>query len=157
MKRSLFFAYMLLLVKFSGLQALGQSTNDLQVFVDGVNTAWRQQDYASILQSVDSRLLANSNDVLALSTKMNYYVFVDNNLTNARSIADVFYSVAKLSSNSSVIAVADDMKLEIYGIPLGESGAFNQQQRDQLHAAFPAAFPMIRKCLNLAQRVQTKQ
>ena len=118
--------------------------DDIDDFATSLNQAWSQTNDAECLEIINDRLASNSNDVSALSAKMYYYVFAEGNLTNARSEADSFITVANTSTDTNLTAFAQSMYDEVYNIPLSESGPYSDEQKAQLRE--PAvSFPFIQK------------
>ena len=149
MKTRTYFSLVIGLCVASATGSLAQ-TNSLQTFVDSVNAAWQQTNTTQVLNLLSQRLTANSNDVCALCIKATYHVLVDGALVNARDAADHFNSVVQQSTNANAKAISQEMRDEIYGIPLGESDTRTAEQINQIHDSLPTAFPMIEKCKWLA-------
>jgi hypothetical protein len=135
----------------SATEALAQ-TNSLQSFVDSLNSAWQQTNTTQVLSLLNQRLSSNSNDICALCIKASYHVLVDGVLTNARDAADQFNSAVQQGSNANAKAVSQEMRDEIYSIPLSESGTRTAGQINQIHDGLPNCFPMIQKCQWLATK-----
>jgi hypothetical protein len=127
-------------------------TNSLQSFVNSVNAAWRQTNTTQVLSLLNQRLNANSNDVCALCLKAYYHVFIDGLLTNAQASADQFNSIVQQGTNLNARAIGQQMRDQIYGIPLSESGVRSVEAINQLHDGLPTSFPMVEKCQWLATK-----
>jgi len=93
---------------------------------------------------------------MALSTKMYYYVFADCNLTNAQQSADQLYAVVQQAEDDDADALCLEMKNEVYGISISESGPYTEEEIGQMHAGL-SRFPCIVKCLWLSRKVSSQQ
>lgn len=124
-------------------------------FASSLNQAWSQTtNDVHVLQLIENRLAVDSNDVLAVSAKMYYYVFSEGQLTNARTQADALMSIVNsTTTNSMLIAYAQEMRDEIYGIPLTESGPYTTNQIAQLRQPVES-FPFIQKCVVLSRGIE---
>ncbi|MCZ7592906.1 MAG: hypothetical protein M5U15_12545 [Kiritimatiellae bacterium] len=121
-------------------------------FAEDLNQAWVQTNNVQMLNLIGARLSADTNDVMALSARMYYYVFADCNLTNARQTADQLYAVVQQESDADANAFCLEMKNEVYAISISESGPYGQAEIEQIHAGL-SAFPSIRKCLWLSKKI----
>lgn len=124
--------------------------DELDDFAEDLNEAWSQTNTVQMLSLINTRLSSDTNDVMALSTKTYYFVFADCNLTNARQTVDHLYSVVQQENDADAETFCLEMKNEVYGIDLSESGTYSQAELDQIHAGL-TAFPSIRKSLWLAK------
>ena len=128
----------------------GVFADDIDDFVSALNQAWSQTNDVQTLQVINSRLATNTNDALALSCKMYYYIFAEGNLTNARSAADQFMSALNSYTNADMIAYAQEMRDEIYSMPLGALGPYMPQQQSDLRQ-LNLSFPFIQKSVVVAR------
>jgi hypothetical protein len=135
--------FIVFLFGIGGACCLADSVDD---FVSSINQAWSQTNNTQVLQIIDTRLASNSNDVLAVSAKMYYYVFAEGSLTNARSMADRFMTIVNASTNAELKAYGQGMRDEVYSIPLSESGPYTDAQKAQLRHPSDA-FPFVQKCV----------
>lgn len=129
----------------------GQAQDPLQQFVDQVNEKWRLKDYAAIQVLINGRLQASSNDVLALATKAYFFVYAVNDLNQARGAIDFLNTVVQASNAANIKTVVQQMKQEIFDIPLNESGSLPAADQARMHVLFPDEFPTIRRLLSLAR------
>lgn len=153
--KKLLFGSLALLVMTAGLFA--QTSDPLQQFVDQVNAKWTLKDSSAIQQAINTRLQANASDVLALGTKAYFHIYAVNDLSQARTAIQAFNETVQTSSSSSAKEVAQQMKEEIFDIPLSESGVLSSSEQDQMYALFPEEFPMIKKVLSVARAVEPNQ
>jgi hypothetical protein len=143
----------LALVLLAGSTVFGSAfADELDDFSDQLNQAWSQTNNTQQLSLINGRLSVSTNDVMGLSTKMYYYVFSDCNLTNARSYADHLYSRVQQSADAEADAFCLEMKNEVYGISLGESGSYSQTESGELHSVLDS-YPAITRCLWLSRRL----
>lgn len=138
------------LLIFTFSSCYGESIED---FVASLDAAWSQTNDVLTLQLINDRLANNSNDILAVSTKMYYYVFAEGNLTNARIQADQFMTIANTSTNVTLVSFAQEMRDEIYSIPLSEGGAFTEEEEAAIRDG-DASFPFISKCIAVAKSIE---
>jgi len=116
-----------------------------QLFVDSVNSNWVARNYTQILAAVNVRLQANSNDVLALSLKMNYYFYCDMNIPNVYAVAHIFTNAVRASGRTEVLPIAQVMAQRFFDLPLSEP-SFTEAQRNALHSEFSDMFPGVEEC-----------
>ena len=123
-------------------------------FIEDINTAWTNRNYDAILSNINVRLQANSNDALALSLKMNYYLWADLNTSNAHAVAQAFTNAVRSSNRQYLVPLAGHMASKVLSIV--ETNTYTSAQRDEMHAMFPQVFPSIIDCVYFAaQFVQT--
>ena len=122
-------------------------------FVASLNQAWSQSNDTEVLQIINTRLASDANDVLGLSAKMYFHVFAEGNLTDARVLADSFMAAISVSTNAELVSYAQQMRNEVYSIPLGESGPYTAEQESQLRQP-TVSFPFIQKCVVVARWVE---
>lgn len=137
---------------FLGVQSFAQQ-DELKAFVDSINNVWKLKNHDEILQKIQSRLDNDEGDILALSIAQYYYVFAECDLEKAREFADKFYNSVQKLGKPNLTLLAFDMKNEIYDIPLGESGAYTNEQLNQIYDCFPDSFPFIERCYSLTEKL----
>ena len=133
---------------------MSSRADDVSDFITSLNNAWVQTNNTQMLTLINGRLQTNVNDVVGLSAKMYYYVFVDCVLTNARQVAGQFYTAVASHTNEQAVSMAAQMTNEVTVISLSESGPLGTNEVSQMHVLFPASFPMIDKCAWVARKAQ---
>jgi len=133
---------------------VSSGADEIGDFVISLNNAWGQTNNAQMLTLINGRLQTNTNDVVGLSAKMYYYVFVDCILTNARQVAGQFYAAVANCTNEQALSIAAQMTNEVSVISLSESNPLGTNEVAQMHVLFPASFPMIDKCAWVARKAQ---
>jgi hypothetical protein len=133
--------FVLLIVSIDSVA--GQQPNATQQLYNGINTNWQSQSYAAILTSINARLQANPNDVLALMLKANYYVFAQKDITQAQQAANSFLSIVNAgTTNQTLISQAQAIANRVLNIPTSDTTPFTQDQITSLHTELQN-FPFI--------------
>lgn len=119
---------------------------DVDTFVNGLNSAWVTTNYAVCLSNINSRLSTNTNDLPSLVAKSCYHVFVDADFPAATNIFQTTDSLVSGLSGTNVAAITtlyegfrDDIKACL-SIPMTNTPPDIQKQyvRDAL---YPANYP----------------
>jgi len=141
-----------LLLLFALIGISFAQTDPLTDFANQINTKWKDGPDTDIIALVNARLQTSPQDVLALSIKQYYFVFVTRDPAQARQAADQLVSAVQSYNNPEANAIAQNMKDEIYEIPLSDAGSYSQQQKDVLKSEFDK-MPFSDICLRLAKKV----
>lgn len=114
---------------------------DLKEFIEDVNSAWTNRNYAGIMSNINARLTVDTNDVLALGLKMNYYLWADLNTSNAHAAARSFSNAVHQSQRQDLFPLANNFVSVVMNVD--ETNSYTSAQRDKLHSMFPDMFPSI--------------
>jgi hypothetical protein len=122
---------------------------DLQTFISDLNAKWIARDYNGLKQVFESRLAQNSNDLVALMLKAEYYTSIELNMAVARSTADRIGTVMNSlvwTSDPFARAALNAMRDSTYStneaIAAGYLYGLNSNQVEQLHTESPTNFPI---------------
>lgn len=141
----------LALILFMAIYPHFINADELDDFVDDVNSAWSSTNDSQVVTLINQRLSQNTNDIAALSVKMYYHLWIDGNITNSQLIATQLNSLVQASTNQAVVDIFSFMKIEVDGISLTESGALSQDALNQFRHETRGIFPNINKCIWLAR------
>ena len=135
------------LIVFCGmLYCMISKADDVDSFVNGLNSAWVATNYTACLSNINSRLSTSTNDLPALVAKSCYFVFVDADFPAATNIFKTTDSlVGGLSGTNLVIittlyeGLRDDIKACL-SVPMTSAppGIQRQYVRDAL---YPTNYP----------------
>lgn len=114
----------------------------IDALYNDINSKWNARNYADILSVINSRLQANSSDVLALAIKQYYYIFADNNVDEAHQAASALHAITDVSSNEKLKSLGKVMTDRVLNIPTSQSVPYTQVQRDKIHGIMNK-FPYI--------------
>ena len=137
-------ASMLLVLNLMSVAVL--QADDVDSFVNDLNSAWVATNYVACSSNIDSRLSANTNDLPALVAKGCYYVFVNADFPAATNIFQVTDSLVSGLSGTNVALIAtlyqglrDDVTACI-SVPMTNAPPEEQKQyvRDAL---YPTNYP----------------
>ncbi len=136
----------LLIGSITLLAVTASKADDVDSFVNGLNTAWVGTNYATCLSNINSRLSTNTNDLPALVAKSCYFVFVDADFPAATNIFQTTDSLVSGLSGTNVAIITtlyqglrDDIKACL-SVPMTNAPPDVQRQyvRDAL---YPTNYP----------------
>ncbi|HBA84785.1 MAG TPA: hypothetical protein DCZ95_11885 [Verrucomicrobia bacterium] len=151
MKISMLLSKYLLAATFLLVHLPMVTADDIDDFATEINSAWSSTNDSQIATLINQRLSQDTNDVVALSVKMYYHLWIDGNITNAQLVATHLDAIVQATTNIAIVDVLTEMKAEVDGIPLSESGSFPQDALNQLRHETRGIFPGIQKCVWLAK------
>jgi len=114
---------------------------DLKEFIENLNSGWTNRNYNVVMSNINARLAVDSNDVLGLALKMNYYLWAELNTSNAHIAATSLSNVIHNSGRDDLYPLVDEMVTAV--IAVNETNSYTSPQHDKLHTMFPNMFPSI--------------
>jgi len=142
-----------LLLLFCSCVSLGvaqqTSMDQLKSDYQQVNTYWKNQQYTNILNLINGRLSNDANDVLGLSLKQFYYVFVEYDITNAHAAANKLKNFVDASPRTELKDFTEEFTKAVTDIPV-EQKSISQAGMNKMHQLFPDEFPNALQALGLA-------
>lgn len=124
-------------------------------FYEAINNGWKNQNDANILTAINNRLIANSDDILALSVRPYYLVYVEGNIEGAKSAVDTFWNaVDAVTDNSDLRNAARKLMEGIKDMDSTKAGIISTDEKNALHNLFPDTFPMLGNCFRYAAMLE---
>jgi len=148
MRTSVLTAICLCLMFSSGMTARAE---ELKTFIEDVNCAWTNRNYSAIMSNINARLTINSNDVLALGLKMDYYVCVELDSSKAHAAAVSFSNAVHQTGREDLYPLADQMVSTVMAVE--ETNTYTAAQCDKIHTMFPDMFPSLTRSVFLYSKL----
>jgi len=103
-----------------------------------LDTLWNNKQYTQIITLINSKLQSNSSDMFYLLTKMNYFLYIDYNLQEAKNAATTAKQIIQNEQRTELQPIIDEIVDPIIQAPSDTTGsrAINQQEHDVLHDLF---------------------
>lgn len=130
----------------SALTTRAIADNQDEVFINTINSNWISANYISMISNINMRSQANSNDVLAILLKMNYYYYCDFSSSNCNTFAQTFTNIVQSSPRAELKQTAESIAGPYLNITTSEP-PFTATQRTNLHLLFPQSFPGLDESL----------
>jgi hypothetical protein len=134
-------------------QRASTTADNIDQFLNSVNSNWTNRNYSQILSGINARLSRDSNDVLALSLKMGYHVYCEPNGLIVHETASNFLNLVKSSNNPESLPLAECIAQRYLNLP-SSIPAFD---KEKMHSLFTDSFPVSIESGSFAYRFKETQ
>lgn len=130
------------------------SGDEFEGIGEQINAFWVARNYSGIKGVFNSRLEENPNDFFGNCLKSQYYFYVNLDFEKSRNAIDKLLEVTLQTQNEVLIRWVQELKNDIYSVPLEESIPLTADELNKIHSLFlfKNSFPGIETCIKLSQK-----